>query len=110
MRSSQPMKNRRTDILWTQKSSTPALDGLNELEGYRLDNVVPCCRYCNTARDLHLPMEWGRVLDIYRERYGQFVWPTQAGTQHWHPDAFPLRRVLHAIAGSSFAKRILREH
>lgn len=66
-------------------TSSTGLDRFNEFEGYRLDNVAPCCWYCNTRRASWTPTFFRSLFVAYRARYGEFQWPgpVSEGSQRW---------------------------
>ena len=72
-------------------TSSAGLDRFNEFEGYRLDNVAPCCWYCNTRRHNRTPIFFRNLFVAYRARYGEFRWPgpISPGTQRWYRQSLP---------------------
>ena len=43
------------------------LDRVNSSKGYTLDNVVPCCKICNTAKNNMTPEKWQEWIDSFTE-------------------------------------------
>ncbi len=76
------------------------LDRFDELQGYALDNVAPCCWCCNTARGVYTPTEFRRMFETWRQRYGEFRWPSRktVGKRTWSREVLGLRKALDAIA------------
>lgn len=76
------------------------LDRLDESRGYEIDNVVPCCRFCNGMRHgLGLSiLQFRRVIAIYRQRHGTFKWPGyEPDGKHWMHISTPVMLTLLRI-------------
>jgi hypothetical protein len=57
----------------------------------------------------YTPMEYRRIMALYRERHGPRNWPGfRPGTERWHPDSGPIRHAIRAIAAEIIDRDELR--
>lgn len=75
-----PSNNRKTHKRRScpVNSATSGIDRVDNSRGYTIDNCVPCCRICNTAkRDMPLDMFLGWVRKISTSKYATNLHNTQ---------------------------------